>query len=359
MHRRLLISLLLLSTFALSASAKELWVPIAGNAQGGNFFRTDLRILNPSNSKDITVSATYLPTDRDNTSATSVQVTVPKRQMLAFGNVVNALFSTGGFGAIRFVSADDFVVTSRTFADNPCSSGGIFGQFIPALEPATEALSKGVVLQLSTSSDATQGFRSNVGFANANATTATVTLVLYGNANEILKTATLDIAPFGARILSLPAIFSIPDLNAVNEWVSFSSTLPVLGYGSVVDNKSADQIFITAAPDTGVAAPAPQTVTVDVGPSLTFTPSQVTINLGDTVKWVFHGFHTTTSDSRTGVEIWDSGTLSSGSFSHTFNNSGTFKYYCTLHSSPGGSGMNGSVIVRSSGFTYNGTKKTK
>ncbi|HVT04810.1 MAG TPA: plastocyanin/azurin family copper-binding protein [Thermoanaerobaculia bacterium] len=348
MHRSLLASILFLSLFSFPASAKELWVPIAGNAQGGSFFRTDLRILNPSFSKDITVSATYLPINQDNTSAAPVQVTVPKRQMLVYDNVVSALFSTGGFGAIRFVSSDDFVVTSRTFADNPCTDrGGIFGQFIPAIQ-ASDAQSKGVVLQLSTSSDSSKGFRSNVGFANVNATTATVTLKLYGSANEILKTATLDLLPFGATIPSVPGIFGIPTLNVANEWVSYSSTLPVLGYGSVVDNKSADQIFITAAQDSGTEQTAGETKIVDVGPGISFSPATLTVKPGDTVQWAFHGFHSTTSNTQTGAENWDSGTMSSGTFSHTFTTPGTYKYYCTVHSTPNGTAMNGTITVQSS-----------
>lgn len=345
MRHALLASFLMLSLASLPATAKELWVPIAGNAQGGNFFRTDLRILNPSFSKDITVAATYLPTDRDNSAASPVQVTVPKRQMLVFNNVVSALFNTGGFGAIRFSSSEDFAVTSRTFADNPCASGGVFGQFIPAIE-TSGALSKGAVLQLSTSSDPSQGFRSNVGFTNVNAATATVSLKLYGSASELLKTATLDVPPFGAKIQSVPGVFGIPGLNAANEWVSFTSTLPVLGYGSVVDNKSADQIFITAAQDTGVEPVPGQLRIVDVGPGFIFSPSLLTVNPGDTVQWVFHSFHSTTSNTQTGAETWDSGTMSSGTFSHTFTTPGAYKYYCTVHSSPNGTSMNGTITVQ-------------
>jgi plastocyanin len=39
--------------------------------------------------------------------------------------------------------------------------------------------------------------------------------------------------------------------------------------------------------------------------------------------------------------MWDSGLMSSGSFSHTFSSTGSFPYFCTIH----GSLMTGTVVV--------------
>jgi plastocyanin len=88
------------------------------------------------------------------------------------------------------------------------------------------------------------------------------------------------------------------------------------------------------------------TVAVTVGPGLTFTPATVTIAPGDTVSWNWAGgFHTTTSDASTGAEVWDSGFMAAGSFSHTFTTAGNWPYYCAVHSVPGGTFMNGVVHV--------------
>jgi plastocyanin len=92
---------------------------------------------------------------------------------------------------------------------------------------------------------------------------------------------------------------------------------------------------------TAVAA----TIPVDVGPGLNFTPANVTVAPGDTVTWTFFAMHTSTSDNPGGAEPWNSGPLSSGSFSHTFNTPGTYPYYCSIHSFPGGTFMNGVVNV--------------
>ena len=84
------------------------------------------------------------------------------------------------------------------------------------------------------------------------------------------------------------------------------------------------------------------TVTVAPGGQLSFSPANITIQLGDTVKWVFAGAgHTTTrSDS---PEMWDSGSapIAGFEFTHTFTTVGVFPYVCTPHSSI----MMGSVTV--------------
>jgi plastocyanin len=86
--------------------------------------------------------------------------------------------------------------------------------------------------------------------------------------------------------------------------------------------------------------------TVNVGPGIAFSPSSVTVAPGETVTWVWAGvFHSSTSDSQSGAEVWDSGIISTGQFSHTFTTPGTYPYYCSLHSMPGGTAMNGTVQV--------------
>jgi plastocyanin len=86
--------------------------------------------------------------------------------------------------------------------------------------------------------------------------------------------------------------------------------------------------------------------TVNVGPGLSFSPSSVTVAPGEKVTWVWAGvFHSSTSDSQSGAEVWDSGIIATGQFSHTFTTPGTYPYYCQVHSFPGGTIMNGSVQV--------------
>jgi plastocyanin len=86
--------------------------------------------------------------------------------------------------------------------------------------------------------------------------------------------------------------------------------------------------------------------TINVGPGISFSPSSVTVAPGGKVTWVWAGvFHSSTSDSQSGPEVWNSGIISTGTFDHTFTTPGTYPFYCMVHSFPGGTIMNGSVQV--------------
>jgi len=77
-----------------------------------------------------------------------------------------------------------------------------------------------------------------------------------------------------------------------------------------------------------------------------------TIDVGDTIHWVWdEGFHSTTSVAGI-AEQWDSGTTGTvgHTFDHTFTHVGTFAYYCTIHGFDNGNGtaggMSGTITVR-------------
>ena len=72
-----------------------------------------------------------------------------------------------------------------------------------------------------------------------------------------------------------------------------------------------------------------------------FSPSTLTLNIGDTVKWTNKQAipHIVVSDS--GSELNSPQIESEGTYSHTFNQKGTFAYYCSIHPS-----MKGTIIVQ-------------
>jgi plastocyanin len=97
----------------------------------------------------------------------------------------------------------------------------------------------------------------------------------------------------------------------------------------------------------GLPLASATTFTVTVGDGgFIFTPSSVTIQQGDTVKWTWSATgHSSTSGSPGAPNgLWDSGVLNQGAtFSHTFTNTGSFNYYCTPHGAC--CGMRGTVTV--------------
>ena len=77
----------------------------------------------------------------------------------------------------------------------------------------------------------------------------------------------------------------------------------------------------------------------------TFSPTPITVNLGDTVKWVWaSGTHTTTSTTiPTGATTWNSSiTSSSTTFIYVPTVTGTYNYECSIHA---GMGMVGIFTV--------------
>jgi glucose/arabinose dehydrogenase len=87
-------------------------------------------------------------------------------------------------------------------------------------------------------------------------------------------------------------------------------------------------------------------VTVQVGPggSMSFSPDPVSINVGDTVQWVWASSpHSATSGTAAHPTTdFDSGIHNAPfNFSHTFNTAGSFPYHCTYHGAP----MSSSVEV--------------
>jgi plastocyanin len=96
----------------------------------------------------------------------------------------------------------------------------------------------------------------------------------------------------------------------------------------------------------------PTTVTVDVGPasnSMTFSPANTTIHVGDTVHWVWDtDNHSVTSGTCNGATCtadgkFDSGVHNTGfTFDQTFNSAGTTSYFCSIH---GPMGMTGTINV--------------
>src|SRR5262249_36943073 len=101
--------------------------------------------------------------------------------------------------------------------------------------------------------------------------------------------------------------------------------------------------LIALAPASLAAAATVNIMVVDNA----FSPRTPTINQGDTVLWTWVGGnpHTVTSGTCcTPDMLFVSTTKTSGTFSFTFNNVGTFPYFCAIH----GASMTGSITVQAS-----------
>ena len=81
-----------------------------------------------------------------------------------------------------------------------------------------------------------------------------------------------------------------------------------------------------------------ETHEVQVG-NFFFSPQELTIKAGDTVRWVWaDGIHTSTSgdpeDPETTGDVWDGPVTSQNTtFEFTFPDTGVFPYFCAVHPS--------------------------
>lgn len=96
------------------------------------------------------------------------------------------------------------------------------------------------------------------------------------------------------------------------------------------------------------ALAANQTVTAN--PTNSFSPSTVSITQGDMVTWNNSGgLHNVHFDDNSFVQP-ASPSGAAWSVSRTFNNTGSFRYYCEVHGGPNGTGMSGIVNVAALGY---------
>lgn len=256
---------LALTLLAASASAKNLYIPIAGVAPGANgtLFRTDVRIFNPSTTETISISIHFLPTGIDGSGIPGRIAYVPPRQMVVLNNIVGDFMQVAppAIGALRLDSdtaySYSFSADSRTYTDSPnAAAPGTYGQFVPALDPKNAA-KKTVVMHVSSSSDLNRGFRTNAGIFNPTSygPTATITPSLYRANGTLIATGPAFTVPaLSVTQKSLPALFGqVPDFE--DGYILFDSDQPVFTYASVVDNRSSDQTFYLGSEDKAEVIP--------------------------------------------------------------------------------------------------------
>jgi len=87
------------------------------------------------------------------------------------------------------------------------------------------------------------------------------------------------------------------------------------------------------------ATPAPNEVAID---DSAFSPANITVPRGTKVTWINKDYDPHTVVDATDAKLFKSPALDTDeSFAFTFNEAGTFKYFCTIHPR-----MQGTVIVQ-------------
>jgi plastocyanin len=217
------------------------------------------------------------------------------------------------------------------------------------------------------------GFRTNAGFYNPNDAAADVTLQILNGGASAGNPVTKSVGGHsGAQVNNIFGVAGTGSTQTGNAIIVATSSVPILAYAAVLDNHTTDPIFVAGAADQpSEGGPAPTTHTVHVGRGGTLFVDDVsgtgvtTVKVGDTVTWVWegdlhHGSHSGTCTGGGGSPyggmtpqgyggggctadgLWQSGTqITPFSYSHTFTEAGTFRYFCDVHESA----MTGRVVV--------------
>lgn len=245
--RKTLVALLLGTLLPVAAAAKNMYVPAVAYTQGYNntFWRTDLRIYNPSSDSDLEVTLHFLPRGMEGTNISGQVFKIPKRGTLVMDNVVATLapFSVSAVGAIRIDSDTDrsypFIASSRTYTTSGAATRpGTFGQYVPALAPS-QARATTALLQVMERPE----FRTNAGVMNPGIEEVRVKFKLVGtNGVSFLESTERTVPAMSMEQWSMMDLFGavyVGDATIVVE-----ASAPVFSWASVVDNLSGDAIFV-------------------------------------------------------------------------------------------------------------------
>jgi hypothetical protein len=228
------------------SQATKYVVPGIAELNAASNFHSDMRIFNPTGAP-ISLTLSYRPQFGEGTPVPApVTITAPAGKVTAIDNVLPTIFGLNGTGgAVTVTAANEasLVITARTFSRE--ADGGTFGQFIPAVT-AAEAVGLGEraleVLQLEDSDQ----FRSNLGLVEVTGNPVRVELTLRPPDSKFTGAVAIDLGPNEFR--QIGRVFeSLGIGKTYNGRVSMrviEGQGRVAGYGSVVDNLTADPTFV-------------------------------------------------------------------------------------------------------------------
>lgn len=218
------------------------------------FFHSDVWVFNGSAENETTVTATYRCAGGNCGDAVQT-FTVPPRQVRAFPDIVGTLFEAPEtFGAIEFESRTLIVVTSRLYS--PARGEPTVGMFVGGLKE-DDAHAAAVLTSLSHSANPGSGYRTNVGVYNPNDVAQPLVFSFFAASGEFLGRFFDAVGPRRPLQINDAEIFrrlnlsgDIPVFTAV---VSGDGAHPLFAYASVIDNRSADPIYVPGEDAAGLA----------------------------------------------------------------------------------------------------------
>ncbi len=223
-------------------------VPAAAqtNGIGGSVWRTELTLFN-GGSEPAGGQFTFIPGGGGQVLTRSLYLNA--NQSITYANALSDLFglSTGsGAIAIEATSATStpaLRITSRTFTTG---AAGTYGQSVPNVsdgDPSTTILLTGL--------EQDANFRTNIGLVNRSAVPVGAGLTLYDANGNVIATTGVTVPANNFQQSSLASFF--PAVNgrtyaALSMRVDAGAANAISAYGSVIDNRTQDPVYIAAIP---------------------------------------------------------------------------------------------------------------
>ncbi|HQP87376.1 MAG TPA: hypothetical protein PLL76_14070 [Thermoanaerobaculia bacterium] len=240
------------------AKPTVLTIPASASARGENdtFFQTDLWLGVASSRADVPVAVLgehrCFP-GQTCTGRTHYWTDVLPRSFTRTVDTVGTLFkdpSTSGAIELTYdASISTIAAMSRTYS--PSLPAPTTGTAIPAL-PASEARTRSLLIGLSASGgDRSSGFRTNVGAYNPGNASAEVTVRLYDAAGRTIGSP-IERTVGPREPMQINEVFGeagVGHLLTNEAHAVVTSTRPVFAFATVIDNRSADSIYVPGAPD--------------------------------------------------------------------------------------------------------------
>jgi PKD repeat protein len=223
-------------------------VPAAAqtNGVGGSVWRTELTLFN-GGTEPASGQFTFIPGGGAPVLTRSLFLGV--NQSITYANALSDLFGlSNGAGAIAIEASSATTtpairVTSRTFTTG---SVGTYGQSVPNVsgDDATSTL-------LLTGLESDANFRTNIGLVNRTALPVAAGLTLYDANGNVVATTTVTVPENNFQQSSLGSFF--PAVNgrsfaALSMRVDAATPNAVSAYGSVIDNRTQDPVYVQAIP---------------------------------------------------------------------------------------------------------------
>jgi hypothetical protein len=260
-----------------NAPPNALLIPAIAHADGiGTRFVSDVRLTNTA-SQSITYQLTYTPANTDGTqNGKQTTISVAGGDTKALNDIVKDWYGSGTLGEagigsleirpLNYAGKDPVSITLATVASSrtySVTSLGTFGQFIPALQLAN-FLSKSdtskISLQQVAQSNASGGFRTNLGFVEGAGQPVDFVATLFDDAGNKLSERAYSLKPYESQQIKLDTFFNVNGVQLPNiadarvEVRVTSDTGRISAYASVLDNTTTDPLLVFPSDASKIAA---------------------------------------------------------------------------------------------------------